>query len=135
MHGYKWPINCTRTRTKEATNQRTELETKRLVCVLEDETYGCGRTSSVMRASKNVGNYQSCMVSKLPMIGKQTVVCCVSHRFQGLSETPSRACRDAFAVGSPRSQHRALPPIPLRIHVKNLETIHDSDLHTFVTIS
>ena len=85
MHGLKWPINSARTRTTDAdaAAQRADKQQPSRAGTLptERETRE-GHEDQAVRLRfhiirtariKTVGKYQSCMVSKLPIIWKQTV--------------------------------------------------------------
>ncbi len=87
MHGYKWPIHCTRTRTapipsdsdNERTGQRVRMPSDHFPVEVQ---FRLTSSSPIARVRfytigtariKCAGKFQSCMVSKLPIIWKQTV--------------------------------------------------------------
>ena len=69
MHGYKWTINCTRTRRHAVTSGRAVQ-----VCAEITRFIVRVRLKIIRNARiKNVGQSESCTVDKVPIIFKRTV--------------------------------------------------------------
>ena len=75
MHGYKSPINCTRTRTvtvEELTEEEARVRAQAAEETQCSQAFEQARFHIIRNARmENVGKSQSCMISKLRIIWKQ----------------------------------------------------------------